>query len=84
MSQPYDEQLAGPPADTSVEVDQEDREPLTATDEPGEETDQPEPTEESEPADEAEPAEETDEPEPTEESEPAEADPLEEFRRTLR
>jgi len=42
VSQPYDEQLAGPPTDTSVEADQEEREPLTATDE-------------AEPAEEAEP-----------------------------
>ena len=92
MSQPYDEQLAGPPTDTSVEVDQEEREPLTATDEPGEQAHQAEPTDEptdeAEQADEAEPTDESGEAEPTDESGEAEPtdedDPLEEFRRALR
>jgi len=86
VSQPYDEQLAGPPADASV--DAEEREPLTA-DEPetagdAEQTAEQdvEPTDES--AEEAAetPAEEADET-PADEA-PAEDDPLEEFRRTLR
>jgi len=77
VSQPYDEQLAGPPADASV--DAEEREPLTA-DEPETEGDAERTAEQNdEPA--GEPADES----AGEPADQAEADdPLEEFRRTLR
>ena len=94
MSQPYDEQLAGPPADASV--DAEEREPLTA-DEPeteGAAEQGLEPTDGSADESAEEPAAESaEEPADQAEAEPADGapadqaeadDPLEEFRRTLR